>query len=76
MIGDYAVIELGANHRGEIASTVSLTRPEAALVNNPRRRIWKVSARWPAWRKRKGEIHNFGLPENGRDWRMPIIMTG
>lgn len=31
---DYAVIELGANHRGEIARTVSLTRPEAALVNN------------------------------------------
>ncbi len=31
---DYAVIELGANHQGEIR-TVSLTRPEAALVNNP-----------------------------------------
>ena len=31
---DYAVIELGANHQGEIAWTVSLTRPEAALVNN------------------------------------------
>ncbi len=30
----YAVIELGANHQGEIAWTVSLTRPEAALVNN------------------------------------------
>ncbi|MDU2481391.1 MAG: Mur ligase family protein [Klebsiella sp.] len=29
----YAVIELGANHQGEIAWTVSLTRPEAALVN-------------------------------------------
>ena len=27
---DYAVIELGANHQGEIAWTVSLTRPEAA----------------------------------------------
>lgn len=39
---DYAVIELGANHQGEIARTVSLTRPEAALVNNPQRRIWKV----------------------------------
>jgi len=31
---DFAVIELGANHQGEIAWTVSLTRPEAALVNN------------------------------------------
>ncbi|MFA1645289.1 MAG: Mur ligase family protein, partial [Enterobacteriaceae bacterium] len=31
---EYAVIELGANHQGEIAWTVSLTKPEAALVNN------------------------------------------
>lgn len=31
---DYAVIELGANHQGEIAWTVGLTCPEAALVNN------------------------------------------
>jgi UDP-N-acetylmuramyl pentapeptide synthase len=30
------VIELGANHQGEIAWTVSLTRPEAALVNRSR----------------------------------------
>nr|WP_154325314.1 UDP-N-acetylmuramoyl-tripeptide--D-alanyl-D-alanine ligase [Pantoea sp. 201603H] len=30
----YAVIELGANHQGEIAWTTDLTRPEAALVNN------------------------------------------
>ncbi|CAK9886039.1 MAG: UDP-N-acetylmuramoyl-tripeptide--D-alanyl-D-alanine ligase [Candidatus Erwinia impunctatus] len=30
----YAVIELGANHQGEIAYTVSLVGPEAALVNN------------------------------------------
>ncbi len=50
---DYAVIELGANHQGEIASTVSLTRPEAALVNNPQRRIWKVLARLRVSRKRK-----------------------
>ena len=31
---EFAVIELGANHQGEIAWTVSLTQPEAALVNN------------------------------------------
>lgn len=30
----FAVIELGANHSGEIARTVSLVRPWAALVNN------------------------------------------
>lgn len=30
----YAVIELGANHAGEIAYTTQLARPDAALVNN------------------------------------------
>ncbi|SFN17808.1 UDP-N-acetylmuramoyl-tripeptide--D-alanyl-D-alanine ligase [Izhakiella capsodis] len=30
----YAVIELGANHQGEIAYTTHLVRPESALVNN------------------------------------------
>ncbi len=51
---DYAVIELGANHQGEIAWTVSLTRPEAALVNNlAAARIWKVLARLRVSRKRK-----------------------
>lgn len=31
---DFAVIELGANHIGEIAYTTELVRPEAALINN------------------------------------------
>lgn len=31
---DYAVIELGANHRGEIAYTTQLTKPDVALINN------------------------------------------
>lgn len=30
----FAVIELGANHTGEIAYTTEMTRPESALVNN------------------------------------------
>ncbi|CDG20331.1 UDP-N-acetylmuramoyl-tripeptide--D-alanyl-D-alanine ligase [Xenorhabdus poinarii G6] len=30
----FAVIELGANHIGEIAYTTAMTRPESALVNN------------------------------------------
>ncbi|SFN77357.1 UDP-N-acetylmuramoyl-tripeptide--D-alanyl-D-alanine ligase [Xenorhabdus japonica] len=30
----FAVIELGANHIGEIAYTAEMTRPESALVNN------------------------------------------
>ncbi len=31
---DYAVIELGANHIGEIAYTTALVKPNVALVNN------------------------------------------
>ncbi|CAH8199241.1 MULTISPECIES: UDP-N-acetylmuramoyl-tripeptide--D-alanyl-D-alanine ligase [Vibrio] len=31
---DYAVVELGANHIGEIAYTTSLVKPLAAVVNN------------------------------------------
>lgn len=30
----FAVIELGANHKGEIAYTSSLTQPDVALINN------------------------------------------
>lgn len=30
----FAVIELGANHKGEIAYTCSLTQPDVALINN------------------------------------------
>jgi UDP-N-acetylmuramoyl-tripeptide--D-alanyl-D-alanine ligase len=31
---DFAVIELGANHKGEISYTTKLTRPDIALINN------------------------------------------
>src|SRR5690554_3375610 len=30
----YAVLELGANHRGEIAYTTGLTKPDVAVINN------------------------------------------
>lgn len=31
---DYAVVELGANHMGEIAYTSSLVQPDVAIINN------------------------------------------
>jgi len=60
----YAVIELGANHQGEIAWTVGLTRPEAALVNNLAAAHLEGFGSLAGVAKAKGEI--FGcLPLNG-----------
>lgn len=60
----FAVIELGANHQGEIAWTVSLTRPEAALVNNLAAAHLEGFGSLAGVAKAKGEIFT-GLPENG-----------
>ena len=60
----YAVIELGANHQGEIAWTVSLTRPEAALVNNLAAAHLEGFGSLAGVAKAKGEIYT-GLPVNG-----------
>ncbi|MDU6685104.1 MAG: UDP-N-acetylmuramoyl-tripeptide--D-alanyl-D-alanine ligase [Enterobacteriaceae bacterium] len=60
----YAVIELGANHQGEIAWTVALTRPEAALVNNLAAAHLEGFGSLAGVAKAKGEIYS-GLPDNG-----------
>lgn len=60
----YAVIELGANHQGEIAWTVGLTRPEAALVNNLAAAHLEGFGSLAGVAKAKGEIYT-GLPQNG-----------
>lgn len=61
---DFAVIELGANHQGEIAWTVSLTRPEAALVNNLAAAHLEGFGSLAGVAKAKGEIFT-GLADNG-----------
>ncbi|MEX3021251.1 UDP-N-acetylmuramoyl-tripeptide--D-alanyl-D-alanine ligase [Kluyvera sp. STS39-E] len=60
----FAVIELGANHQGEIAWTVSLTRPEAALVNNLAAAHLEGFGSLAGVAKAKGEIFS-GLPDSG-----------
>ncbi len=60
----FAVIELGANHQGEIAWTVSLTRPEAALVNNLAAAHLEGFGSLAGVAKAKGEIFS-GLPDTG-----------
>ncbi|MCX8957557.1 UDP-N-acetylmuramoyl-tripeptide--D-alanyl-D-alanine ligase [Erwinia psidii] len=60
----YAVIELGANHQGEIAYTTDLTRPEAALVNNLAAAHLEGFGSLAGVAKAKGEIFQ-GLPVNG-----------
>lgn len=60
----YAVMELGANHRGEIAYTVDLVKPQAAIITNAAAAhlegfgdIWGVA-------RAKSEIF-LGLPADG-----------
>ncbi|YCH31290.1 UDP-N-acetylmuramoyl-tripeptide--D-alanyl-D-alanine ligase [Erwinia sp. D4-22] len=60
----YAVIELGANHQGEIAWTTGLTRPESALVNNLAAAHLEGFGSLAGVAKAKGEIF-LGLPANG-----------
>lgn len=61
---EYAVIELGANHQGEIAWTTSLTRPEAALVNNLAAAHLEGFGSLAGVAKAKGEIFE-GLAADG-----------
>ena len=60
----YAVIELGANHQGEIAYTTDLVKPESALVNNLAAAHLEGFGSLAGVAKAKGEIFQ-GLPANG-----------
>lgn len=60
----YAVIELGANHIGEIAYTVDLAKPETALVNNLAAAHLEGFGSIAGVAQAKGEIFD-NLPVNG-----------
>lgn len=61
---EYAVLELGANHVGEIAYTTSLVRPDVALIVNAGSAHLAEFGSTEHIRLAKGEILN-GLSENG-----------
>ncbi|MBK5071947.1 UDP-N-acetylmuramoyl-tripeptide--D-alanyl-D-alanine ligase [Budviciaceae bacterium CWB-B4] len=60
----FAVVELGANHAGEIAYTTALTHPESALVNNLAAAHLEGFGSLAGVAKAKGEIFQ-GLPSRG-----------
>ena len=61
---DFAVVELGANHQGEIAYTTDLTRPQTALVNNLSAAHLEGFGSLAGVAQAKGEIFE-GLPADG-----------
>lgn len=61
---DYAVIELGANHIGEIALTTQWVQPDIALVNNVAAAHLEGFGSIDGVKQAKGEIYQ-GLSEQG-----------
>lgn len=61
---DFAVIEMGANHIGEIAYTTQLVKPDVALVNNVAAAHLEGFGSIDGVKQAKGEIY-FGLPQAG-----------
>ena len=60
----YAVLELGANHQGEIAYTTSLVLPEVAIITNVAPSHLEGFGDMYGVARAKGEIFN-GLPDSG-----------
>ncbi|MDN3653560.1 UDP-N-acetylmuramoyl-tripeptide--D-alanyl-D-alanine ligase [Thalassotalea ponticola] len=60
----YAVIELGANHIGEIAYTTALTKPDVAVINNIAAAHLEGFGDLCGVARAKGEIYE-GLSESG-----------
>ncbi|MBE2896702.1 UDP-N-acetylmuramoyl-tripeptide--D-alanyl-D-alanine ligase [Pasteurellaceae bacterium HPA106] len=61
---EFAVIELGANHKGEIAYTTALVQPDVALVNNVAPAHLEGFGSLEGVAQAKGEIYR-GLPAQG-----------
>jgi len=61
---DFAVVELGANHMGEISYTTQLTQPDVAVINNIAAAHLEGFGSLCGVARAKGEIFE-GLSENG-----------
>lgn len=61
---DYAVLELGANHQGEIAYTTSLAKPDVAMITNVAASHLEGFGSLSGVARAKGEIFN-GMPASG-----------
>jgi len=61
---DFAVIELGANHLGEIAYTTSLVKPDVAIINNIAAAHLEGFGDLCGVARAKGEIYQ-GIGEDG-----------
>lgn len=79
---DYAVIEMGANHIGEIAYTTSLVKPDVALVNNVAAAHLEGFGSIDGVKKAKGEIYQglqpgavaiVNLDSNGGDYWTEVL---
>ncbi|TYK65353.1 UDP-N-acetylmuramoyl-tripeptide--D-alanyl-D-alanine ligase [Colwellia echini] len=63
-VHDFAVIEMGANHMGEIAYTTALAKPDVAVINNIAAAHLEGFGDLCGVARAKGEIFS-GLGENG-----------
>lgn len=63
---EYAVIELGANHQGEIAYTASLVMPESVLINNIAPAHLEGFGSFLGVSKAKSEIFTFADSHNSK----------
>lgn len=61
---DFAVIEMGANHPGEIAYLTEITKPDAAVINNAGAAHLEGFGSLEGVARAKGEIYS-GLREDG-----------
>ena len=61
---DFAIIEMGANHHGEILNLTSIARPDVALINNAAQSHLEGFGSVKGVAEAKGEIYQ-GLNETG-----------